>query len=166
MSQCVHRQQRCISGLIAEIIAELAAGELGTTRGLGGHEARMVFTRLAGDFMAHERERDTAEIAATAETGDNHVGIFPGHLHLLLGLQTDNRLMESHMVQHRTQTVFTVGGGAGQLHGFGNSRPQRPLIIWMGSQNIFSGAGGHRGGGGHLSPEGLHDAPAVGLLLI
>ena len=51
--------------------------------------------------MTHEWEGDATEVAAAAEAGNHHVGIFASHLHLLLSLQSDDCLMQGHMAKHR-----------------------------------------------------------------
>ena len=65
--------------------------------------------------MTHEWEGDATEVAAAAEAGNHHVGIFASHLHLLLSLQTDDGLVQTHVVQHRTECVFAVGCGGGEF---------------------------------------------------
>ena len=44
--------------------------------------------------MTHEWEGDAAEVATASETGNDNIGIFSSHFHLLLGFETDNGLVE------------------------------------------------------------------------
>lgn len=117
MAEGIHGQQGGVTGLVAEVVFEFTTGELGAAGRLGGHETGVGLSLLAGDAVAHERKRQSAEVAASAETCDYDVGILAGFLHLLLGLKADNGLVEGDMVKHRPQAIFAVGSGLGQLHG-------------------------------------------------
>ena len=116
--------------------------------------------------MAHEGEGDTAKVGTSSEAGDDGVGIFTRHFHLLFGFQSDDGLVQGHVAQYGAEGIFAVGSGLCQLYGFGNGCSQRALIVGMGGQYIFSGAGRHGGRRGNLRTECLHDAAAVGLLLV
>ena len=115
--------------------------------------------------MAHEGEGDAAEVAAAAEAGDDHIGIFAGLLHLLLGFKADDGLMDGHVVEHRAQRVLTVRCGSSELHGFRDGRSQRAGMAWVAGDDILTGTCRHRGGTCHSSTKRAHDGRAVGLLL-
>ena len=66
--------------------------------------------------MAHEGEGDTAEVGTTSEAADHDIRILASHLHLLLSLEADDGLMESYVIEHRAQGVFTVWSGRGELY--------------------------------------------------
>ena len=95
MTQGEHWEQWGIACLIAEVIAELTAGEFRAAVWLGCDELGSLAIK---DVVAHEWEGDTSEVATATEAGDDHVGIFTCHLHLLLSLQSDDALVESNMV--------------------------------------------------------------------
>ena len=122
MTQGVHREQRGVTCLVAEVVAELAAGELRTAVGLG-------CDKLCGlavlQVMTHEGEGDTAEVGTATEAADHDVGVFACHLHLLLGLQTDDGLMQTDVIQHGTEGVFTVRRGGGELYGLRDGSAER-----------------------------------------
>ena len=117
MTQREHRQQGRVASLVAEVVAELAACELRTAVWLGSDELGVT---LAAQVVAHEGEGNTAEVGTAAEAGNYHVGIFASHLHLLLCLQTDNGLMQAHVVEHGTERVLTVRSGGSQLNSLGD----------------------------------------------
>ena len=116
--------------------------------------------------MAHEWECDTAEIGTAAKARDNRVGIFTGHFHLFLGFQPDDGLMQGDVAQYRPERVFAIRGRACQFDGFRDGRTQRTLIVRVLGQDVLARTGGHGGRSGDLRAERLHDAAAVGLLLV
>ena len=164
VAQGEHRDQRGEARLVAKVIVEHTLGELGAAQRLSCDEAGILM--LAGEGVAHERECQTAKVTAAAEATDNHVGIFARHLHLLLCLQTDDALVQGHMVQHRTEGVAAVGGVHGQLHSLADGGAQRTLVVGILGEDILAGAGTHRRRCDDLCAVGLHDAAAIGLLLV
>ena len=98
--------------------------------------------------------------------GERHVGIFSGHFHLLLGLKAYHSLMQGNVIEYRSEAVLAVGCGLCQFHCFGYGGAERALIVRMSGEDVFSGAGRHGRRWCHLGAECLHDASAVGLLLI
>ena len=113
MAQREHRQQWGISGLVAKVVAELTACELRTAVGLGCDE---LCVTLTAQVMTHEGEGDTTEIGTTTEAADHDVGVFACHRHLLLCLQADDGLVESYVIQHGAERLFTVRRGGGELY--------------------------------------------------
>ena len=55
-----------------------------------------------------ERERDAAEVAATAGAADDDIRIFAGHFHLLQGFLPDDGLVHQDVVQHRTKRILIL----------------------------------------------------------
>ena len=80
MTQCEHGQQGGVASLVAEVVAELAARELGARLGFCGHELCLLAVE---DIVAHEGEGYASEVRAASETRYHHVGILARHLHLL-----------------------------------------------------------------------------------
>ena len=163
MAEGVHGQERGHAGLVAEVILELAAGQLGAAGRFGGDEAGLLAVL---DVVAHERIGDAGEVGAAAEAGDHDVGIFAGEGHLLLGLQADDGLVQAHVVEHGAQGVLAVRGGDGQLDRLGDGAAQGALVIGIHGEDILAGTGGHGRGRRDGGTESLHDAPAVGLLVV
>ena len=163
VSQCEHGQQGCVACFVAIVVAELSACQLGAGGGFGGDVACL---SAVEDGVAHEGEGDAAEIGASAEAGDDHVGVFAGQGHLFFGFEADDGLVQGDVAQDGAEGVFAVGGGAGQFDGFGDGGAQRALVVGVGGEDVFAGAGGHGGRGGDLCSVGLHDAAAVGLLFV
>jgi len=129
VAQGEHREQGRIAGFVAEIVAELAACQLGTRRRLGGHEARLPSFE---NVVAHKREGDAAEVRASAEAGNHYVGVLSRQRHLLFGLEADDGLVECDVAQNGTERIFAVGSFARQLDGLGDCRAERALMVGMG----------------------------------
>ncbi len=163
MSQREHRKKRGVSGFVAEIIAEFATCQFGARSRFGRDETRR---RCALKIMPHERKCDSAEIRAAAEARYHHVGIFAGQSHLLFSLKSYHRLMQSHMVEHRAKSVFAPRSGARKLYRFRNSCAERPLMMRVGRENIFSRTRRHGRRRSHLRSESLHHTAPVRLLLV
>ncbi len=115
--------------------------------------------------MSHKGESESAEVTAATEAGNDGVGLFTGHLHLFLGLQTDDGLMQRDMVHHGAERIFAARRGSSQFDGLGDSRAERARMVRLTGDDIFAGAGGHRRRTGDSSAESAHDRTAVGLLL-
>src|SRR5574344_2399400 len=105
VAQCVHRQQRSISGFITEVVFELTSCQFRTTLRFGSDKLSLFAIE---NVMTHERESNAAEVGTAPEAGDDHIRIFAGHLHLFFSLKTDDSLMKGDMTQNRTQCIFTV----------------------------------------------------------
>ena len=138
VAQREHGEQRRVASLIAKVVLELAACQLRTALWLGSNE-------LGGlavlDVVTHKGEGDAAEVATAAKAGNHHVGIFASHSHLLLGLQSDDGLMERHMVEHRTQRVFAVGRGGGQFHGLADGCAERAGVVGIDGDDVLARTG-------------------------
>ena len=116
--------------------------------------------------MTHERERNSTEIRSTAEATDNQIGILSGHGHLLFSLQTDNRLVQGHVIQHRTERIPAIRRTHGQLDSLGDRCSKRSLMVGMFGQYLPARLGRHGRRCRYLGSEGLHDRTTVGFLLI
>ena len=158
-----HRQQRRIAGFVSEVVAEDSARELRAGVGLGRDVARL---SAFLERVAHERERDAAEIRSAAEAADDQVGVFACHFHLFFGLETDDRLVQRDVAQHRAERVLAVRRAHRQLDRLRDRRAERALMVRMLGEYFASGFGRHRRRGGHLRAESLHDRAPVGFLLV
>ena len=112
MTQGEHRQQRSVASLITEVIFELTSCQLRTALWLSCNKLGVLLTT---QVMTHEWESQSAEVTSATEAGNHLVRIFASHLHLLFCLQSDDSLMQSHMIEHRTQCVLTARSGSSQL---------------------------------------------------
>ena len=130
-----HRNERCISCLVAEIILEDTTRELGATCRFGGNKLGGLAVE---DIMTHEGECQSAEVTTTAEAGNHNIGVFACHLHLLLGLKTDDCLMEGYMTEHRTQGVFAMRSGCGEFDSLRDCRTERTGMCGIDSEDILS----------------------------
>ena len=74
VAQRVHEQQQRHAHRVAEVVAELAAGQLRA----GGRLARDAADLFAcGQVLAEEGERDAGEVGSATEWRNDHVGQFP-----------------------------------------------------------------------------------------
>ena len=137
MAQRVHRNQRRVASLVAKVVLEFATSEFWARCRFGGNEARVALT---AQVVAHKWERNARKIAATAKAPNHHIGIFASHFHLLLRLQANHGLVESHMVEHRSKHILAVGRGARQFHSLRNGGAERTLIVGIVGNNVLTGA--------------------------
>ena len=138
MTQGEHGEQRCVACLVAKVVAELTAGQLRTAVGLGGNEFCVTLT---AQVVAHKGERDTTEVTTATEAANHNIRIFSCHLHLLLGLQTDDGLVQTNMIEHRTECIFAIGSCCCQFHGFRDSSTQRSAVGRILGQDILTSTG-------------------------
>ena len=113
VAQRVHREQRGVTSLVAEVVAELTACEFRTAVGLGCDELCVTLTT---QVVTHEGEGDTTEVTTATEATDHDIGIFACHLHLLFCFQTNDSLVQTYVVEHGAERVFTVRSGGGELY--------------------------------------------------
>lgn len=105
MPEGVHFHERRRPGGVPEIIDELPFRQSRTRSRLGGDEPGVpVLLHL----LAEERERDAAEVRASARAPDDDVRVFPGHLHLFDGFLPDDGLVEEDVVENRAERIFRV----------------------------------------------------------
>lgn len=163
MAEGVHRQERSVSGFVAEIVLELSAGQLRAGRRLGRDEAHLLRALLK--LMAEERIGYSAEIRTSSEAGNDHVRLLSGELHLFFGLETDDGLMQADMIEHGTEGIFAIRGSSGQFDGLGDGTAQRTAVIRINREDVLAGTRAHGRRRCHVRPEGLHDGTPVWLLL-
>ena len=164
MPQRVHRQQGRESGHVAEVVLEFAAREFRASFGLHGDHADFL---PFGEVLLQEREPDAGEVAAAAEASDHHVGLGIGHLHLLHGLLSDDRLVQHHVVQDAAQAVARILRTAqGHFHGLRNRQSEASRAVRVAFQRCASRIGQRRGRRHALRAPGVHHQTAVGFLVI
>ena len=93
----VHFGQRADHTGIAEVIGELAAREARAGRGLNGDDAVVGFS---AELLAHKGRNQAAEVRAAAGAADDDVGLDAVFIKRSLGLQTDDRLVEQHLIEN------------------------------------------------------------------
>ena len=148
---------------VAEVIGELAAGQAGAAGRLHGND---VILRLAPQHLAHEGGDEAAQVGAAAGAADDHIGLDAVFIQRRLGLQTDDGLVEQHLVQHAAQHVAVALVADGVLHRLGDGAAQRAHRVGEPGQNVTADGGGGAGRGGDGSAVGAHHLTAEGLLLI
>ena len=121
VAERVHGDQRRHLAGIAEVVRELTAREGGTGRGLRRDERGV---ELAGQLVAHEGIGEPGVIRTTAHAADDEVGLLTRHLHLLLRLEPDHRLMEQHVVQDAAERIVRVVVRGRHLDGLADRDPE------------------------------------------
>jgi hypothetical protein len=118
MAQGIHLEQRRDLGVVGEVIGVLAL-EVRRDLALSGDEPDFLpFFQDVGD----EGQRESAEVGAPPEAGDDEVRIVVEEGELFLGFLSDDRLMRD-MVEDRTQAV--VAWGSLRVLGLGNGDAER-----------------------------------------
>ena len=163
VAERVHGDERRVTRLIAEVVLEAAARQLRARGRFGGYDTQRA---PFGQLMPQEGERQSGEVRSAAKAGDHHVRIFASHLHLLLCLQPDHRLVERHMVEHTAQHILAIWRLHGQLYGLRDSRPKAALIRRMIRQDLPPRLRAHTRRGDDLRAECLHDGASVRLLVV
>ena len=114
VSQGEHREQRRHSGLVTEVVLELAAGKFGAGIGLCRDETGLLAIE---NVVPHKWECNAGEVGPAAETGNDDVGILPCKLHLFLCLKANYGLMHADVVENGTEGIFAIGRAHGELYG-------------------------------------------------
>ena len=91
---------------------------------------------FARGFVGEKWKRDAAEVRPSAAACDDHVGIVADFRELLFRLESDHRLMQQHVIEHRAERVVGVGAGRGFLDRLGNRDAQRAGRIGMLLQDV------------------------------
>ena len=162
MTQGKHRQQRSISSLITKVIFKLSTSQLRTALWFCSDELGML---LALQVMTHEWEGKSTKVTTATKTSNHLVRILTCHLHLLFSLQTDDCLMQSHVIQNRTQGIFTARSGGSQLYSLRNGCTQRTRMMRIAGNDVLTSTCTHTRRTLNGSTKGTHDAGTVWLLL-
>ena len=120
MAQREHWQQRSVSRLIAKVVFKFSPRKLWAALRFRSDKLGVLMRAIKD--VTHEWESYAAKVAATAKTSYHLVWIFTCHLHLLLCLQTDDCLMQGHMIEHGSESVFATRSGCCKLNGLGYGR--------------------------------------------
>ena len=139
MAEREHRQQRRHLAGVAEVVAELALRERGACGRLGREEPR---PGLAAEPVCHERVREACEVRTAAHAADHDVGLLAGHLHLLLCFLPNDRLVQQHVVEDRSERVVRVLVRGGDLDRLADRDPKGPRRVGMLVQDSLANAGG------------------------
>jgi hypothetical protein len=162
VAERVHLHQRREPGRVAEVVGVDALGERGARRGLHGPELR---AHPAGELLAHEREREPAEVGPAAGASDHDVGRLAERRQLLQALLADDGLVEQDVVEHAAQAVLGVGVGGRHLHRLRDGDPKAARAGRVRRQNPPAGRRRLRRRRVHLGAPRLHHQPPVRLLV-
>ena len=101
----VHLRQRRHLARVAEVVRVAPARE---ARARGWFDRDDADLLAAAQLCPDERKRDAREVRPAAGAADDDVGVVVGHLHLRDRFLADDRLVQQHVVQHRTERVVGV----------------------------------------------------------
>ena len=161
-AECVHAHERRGFARVAEIVDVLAARHRRAGSRLDGDKTRV---RLAVELVRHKRRDKSAEVAAAACAADYDVGTNVVLVHCGLAFESDYRLVEKNVVEHRAQNVAALVAVQRDLDSFGNSAAQRAARARVFGEDFPAHFGGVRRRGYHVRAVGFHHGFAVGLLL-
>ena len=84
----------------------------------------------------------------------------------LLGLETDDSLVERYVIEDRAEAVLAIGRRNGQFDSLGYCDAERAETVGIGGEDVLAGTRTHGRARRHLSAVGLHHAATVRLLLV
>ena len=125
-AQCVHFGQWRHARGVAKIVGIGATCQGRACGRFHGHDARFLTTTQG---VSNEWERNACKVGATACTANDDVRPGICHLHLHDGFLANDRLMQQHVVEHRTQRVLGVVALHGQFDCFGNGDAQAARMV-------------------------------------
>ncbi len=160
MSQCIHFGDGGQLGDIAVVISIDALGQGGAGSRFHRYQANVLTVGL----VAHKRKGDTGKVAAAAAGTKNHIGLFPGHPQLLFCLQTDNSLVEAHMVENAAEGIIGVVVGGRILNRFTDRDAEGTGCIGALFENAPPNLGEFTGRRDHIRAPHLHQILPIGFL--
>ncbi len=163
MAKGIHLCQRRHLAGVAEIIRVFAACERRAGSRLNGKNLRVGF---AGQFIAHIRCNQSAEVRAAARAADDDIRGFAQNIHCGLGFQANNGLVQQHLIEYRAEHIAVIIRGNSLFDGFRNGAAQRTGRFGKLSEDFPSNFSGGRGGRRNIRVKYAHDGFAEGLLLI
>ena len=159
----VHFCQRTDLSCVTEVIGEFTSCQARAGSRLHSDEAVVGF---ASELFAHEGGDQTAEVGTAAGASDDHVGLDAELVKGRLCFQTDDGLMQKHLIEHAAEHIavaFLLGGG---FDGFGDGAAEASGGAGEFSENLLADFCFHRGRRRDRRSVGSHDFAAEGLLLI
>ena len=162
-AQGVHFRQGAYPTGVAEIVAEPASGQTGAGGGLHGDD---LIPGLAPEHFPHKGGDESPQIGPASGAADDYVRMHAVFIQGQLCLQTNDALVQQHLVEHAAQHIAVVLSAGGVFHCLADGAAQRAGGLRKPAQDIPAHLGGIRGGGGDAGTVGTHDLPAEGLLLI
>ena len=148
---------------IAVVICIAAAGQRRARFWLDRENARVC---LAGQFVLHKRCNQAAKVGTTARAADDDIRILVQNFHRGFAFQTDDGLVQHHLIEHRAEHIAAALGGKRALDRLGDRAAERSTRIRVLCKDLSANFGGHRRGGGHICIEYLHNCLAERFLLI
>ena len=118
----VHLGQRADLAGVAEVVGEPAAREARAGSGLDGDEP---IVALAAQFLTHEWGDEATEVAAAAGAADDDVRHDAVFVERRFRLQTDDRLVQQHLIEHAAEHVAVAGSRGGDLDGLADRAAER-----------------------------------------
>ena len=131
MTKGVHPGDRCHLRCITIVKSVNALGQRRATGRFYRQETDILAIRL----VRNKRKGNTGKVGSAAMTTNNHVRIITGNLHLLLGFEANNRLVQTNMIQHTTKSITGILVCRCIFNRFTDSNPQRTLIVWIFLEN-------------------------------
>ena len=159
----VHLGQRADLTGVAEVVGEPAAREARAGGGLDGDEP---IVALAAQFLTHEWGDEATEVAAAAGAADNNIRHNAVFVKGRFRLQTDDRLVQQHLIEHAAEHVAVAGGRGGDLDGLADRAAERAGRAGVLGEDAPADLRLRGRARRHGRAVGAHHLSAEGLLLI
>ena len=159
----VHLGQRADLAGVAEIVGKFSAREARAGGGLDGDE---LIVALAAQLFAHERGDEAAEVAAAAGAADDDVRHDTVFVERRFGLQTDDRLVQQHLIEHAAEHVAVAGSRGGDLDSLADRAAERAGRAGVLGEDAPADLRLRGRARRHGRAVGAHHLAAEGLLLI
>ena len=148
---------------VAEIIGIFSAGDRRAAGGFDPDEADVVF---ALQPFSHEGRDESAEIGSAAHAADDDVRLNAVLIEGDFTLQTDDRLVQEHVIEHGAEHITAIGRIDGLFHRFRNGTAERPARAGEFFEDLAARFRRVGRGRDDVRAVSADDFPSVGLLLI
>ena len=162
-AQRVHLGQRANLTGIAEVVGVLTASE---ARAACRFHSENIVVGFATELFADERAHETTEVRTTASATDDEVGLHAELVESGLRFETDDGLVEEHLVQHGTENVAVTRLLHGGVHGFGDGAAEATRGAREFGVDLAADVGRHGRGRGDGCTVGAHHFAAERLLFV
>ena len=118
MAEGVHLRHRADFAGVAEVVDVFAAREAGAGCRLDRDD---LIVGLTAEFFAHKRGNETAEVRSAARAADDDVGLDAVFVAGRLGLESDDGLVQKHLIEDRAELITVAGRGNSDFNRLGDS---------------------------------------------
>ena len=162
-TQRVHLGERADLAGIAEVVGVLTASE---ARAACRFHSENIVVGFATELFADERAHEATEVRTTAGATDDEVGFHAELVEGGLRFETDDGLVEEHLIQHGTENVAVTRLLYSGFHSFGDGAAEATRGAREFGVDLLADVGRHGRGRGHGGAVGAHDFAAERFLFV